>query len=88
MGRRSYTMHPHGVFYKKSSEGAHYLDNTKGSMKSDDAVKPGEVHKYDWTVREDEVPREGDEPCIAWVYHSHYEPSSDINTGLVGKLPL
>lgn len=78
-------MHPHGVFYKKSSEGAKYDDNTTGFMKNDDGVKPGEVHKYEWSVREDEVPRDGDEACIAWVYHSHYVPSKDINTGLVGE---
>ena len=79
-------MHPHGVFYKKSSEGANYLDNTSGSMKSDDAVQPGKIHEYEWVIRKDEVPRDGDEPCIPWVYHSHYHPSNDINTGLVGIL--
>src|SRR5690348_15867509 len=27
---RPYSVHPHGVFYSKSSEGAAYLDNTSG----------------------------------------------------------
>ena len=35
------SMHPHGVFYTKSSEGAPYADGTNGAAKADDAVPPG-----------------------------------------------
>lgn len=34
-------MHPHGVWYVKSSEGALYNDGTSGADKSDDAVSDG-----------------------------------------------
>ena len=32
-----YSMHPHGVFYDKASEGAPYADGTSGADKADDA---------------------------------------------------
>ena len=34
-GHRPYSMHPHGVFYEKSSEGVPYNDGTTGSDKAD-----------------------------------------------------
>ena len=34
------SMHPHGVFYDKASEGAPYADGTSGARKADDAVPP------------------------------------------------
>jgi FtsP/CotA-like multicopper oxidase with cupredoxin domain len=39
--RLPYSVHPHGVFYEKNSEGAPYADGTSGFDKSDDAVLPG-----------------------------------------------
>src|SRR5580692_11375354 len=45
-----YSMHPHGVFYKKDSEGALYDDATSDSDKVDDAVPPGKTHVYIWEV--------------------------------------
>src|ERR1035441_10084759 len=41
-----YSMHPHGVFYDKSSEGALYDDGTSGADKADDAVPPGGTYTY------------------------------------------
>ena len=35
------SIHPHGVFYQKTSEGAPYADGTSGAAKDDDAVPPG-----------------------------------------------
>ena len=32
-GGQEYSMHPHGVFYGKDSEGALYEDNTKGTLR-------------------------------------------------------
>ena len=78
-------MHPHGVFYKKPSEGADYLDDTSGRAKRDDGVAPGKEHKYEWKVKPENGPKDGDDECIPWVYHSHIVPSRDINTGTVGK---
>jgi FtsP/CotA-like multicopper oxidase with cupredoxin domain len=44
------SMHPHGVFYDKSSEGAPYNDATTGKDKADDAVPPNGQHTYLWKV--------------------------------------
>src|SRR6195952_5802484 len=40
------SIHPHGVFYKKNSEGAPYSDGTSGAAKDDDAVPPGGAYTY------------------------------------------
>ena len=40
------SVHPHGVFYAKSSEGAPYNDGTSGADKADDAVPTGGRHIY------------------------------------------
>ena len=44
------SVHPHGVFYAKDSEGAPYADGTSGADKADDAVAPGTRHTYVWKV--------------------------------------
>jgi FtsP/CotA-like multicopper oxidase with cupredoxin domain len=46
------SMHPHGLFYEKGSEGAPYQDGTTGDKKGDDAVGPGEERTYLWEVPE------------------------------------
>ena len=43
---RPYSMHPHGVFYRKDSEGLAYLDGTTGADRLDDAVAPHGTHIY------------------------------------------
>ena len=87
MAKRQFSMHPHGLSYAKSSEGALYRDNTTHSMKKDNAVAPGMIHKYEWFVKEENGPLIGDQPCIASVYHSHTTSvAMDINTGLIGEL--
>ena len=43
-GDRPYSVHPHGVFYTKSSEGVPYNDGTSGGDKADDGVPPGGTH--------------------------------------------
>ncbi len=40
------TVHPHGVFYDKDSEGSPYADGTSGANKADDSVSPGDQHTY------------------------------------------
>ena len=40
-GNRPYSVHPHGVIYKKDSEGAGYADGTNAADKSDDGVHRG-----------------------------------------------
>ncbi|KAL7847206.1 hypothetical protein SRHO_G00221860 [Serrasalmus rhombeus] len=83
---RSYSMHPHGVFYEKNSEGALYPDGTSGALKQDDGVPPGGTHTYTWTVKPEYTPTEGDSNCLTWAYHSHVVASRDISSGLIGAL--
>jgi len=81
------SMHPHGVFYKKNSEGAPYQDGTSGAHnKGDDVVKPGEEHTYTWEVPERAGPGPMDPTSIMWMYHSHVDESDDTNTGLIGPI--
>ncbi|MCP4329213.1 MAG: multicopper oxidase domain-containing protein [Alphaproteobacteria bacterium] len=83
---RPFTMHPHGVFYDKASEGAPYADGTAGADKADDAVPPGATHTYVWEVPERAGPGPNDPSSIAWLYHSHVDAVRDSNAGLVGAI--
>ncbi|KAG8542916.1 hypothetical protein GDO81_025826, partial [Engystomops pustulosus] len=83
---RSYTLHPHGVFYKKDSEGAFYPDGTSKSDKHDDAVPPGGHHTYNWIVKQEYAPTPEDPNCLTWIYHSHIDAPRDIASGLIGAL--
>uniref|UniRef100_A0A8B9JHN5 ferroxidase n=1 Tax=Astyanax mexicanus TaxID=7994 RepID=A0A8B9JHN5_ASTMX len=83
---RPYSIHPHGVFYEKDSEGALYPDGTSGQNKADDAVAPGQSYTYKWKVKEEFAPMESDSTCLTWIYHSHVDAPKDIAAGLVGVL--
>ncbi len=50
-----FSMHPHGVFYVKESEGAGYQDGSSGANKN--GVPPGQTHTYTWEVPERAGPR-------------------------------
>ncbi len=80
------SMHPHGVFYTKSSEGAPYADSTSGADKSDDAVPPGGTHVYVWPVTDRAGPGPNDPSSILWMYHSHSNDERDVDAGLVGPI--
>jgi len=80
------SMHPHGVFYNKDSEGAPYMDGTGGADKADDGVPPGSTHTYIWTVPERAGPGHGDPSSVFWMYHSHVHETADVNAGLVGPM--
>ena len=79
------SMHPHGVFYLKDSEGAPYNDGTSGDDKKDDAVPTGGTHVYNWDVPERAGPL-GDRSTAFWMYHSHSNESRDVNAGLIGPM--
>ncbi|KAF4075782.1 hypothetical protein AMELA_G00222750 [Ameiurus melas] len=81
-----YSIHPHGLLYKKDSEGAWYPDGTSSGNKSDDAVPPGQVYTYTWKVTEESAPTESDSACLTSIYHSHVNAPKDIATGLIGVL--
>ena len=71
-------MHPHGVFYKKESEGAQYNDGTTGADKADDAVPPGGTHNYTWQVPERAGPTAHEGSSALWMYHSHVDEIRDV----------
>ncbi|KAJ7310482.1 hypothetical protein JRQ81_007404 [Phrynocephalus forsythii] len=84
--RRPFSIHPHGVFYRKDSEGSLYPDVSSQDLKKDDAIPPGGNHTYIWTVPEDHGPTADDPACLTWIYHSHVNAPKDISTGLIGPL--
>ncbi|XP_015237597.1 PREDICTED: hephaestin-like protein 1 [Cyprinodon variegatus] len=83
---RSYSIHPHGLFYKKDAEGALYPDNTSDALKKDDSVPPGGSFTYSWEVKPRFAPTTDDANCLTWVYHSHVNTPHDIASGLIGPL--
>jgi FtsP/CotA-like multicopper oxidase with cupredoxin domain len=85
-GTYPYSMHPHGVIYTKSSEGAPYADGTSGDDKADDGVPPGGTHVYLWPVPARAGPAPGEGSSVIWMYHSHTEEGRDINAGLLGPM--
>lgn len=79
-------MHPHGVKYAKSSEGALYNDGTSGADRADDAIPPGGGHTYIWEVPKRSGPGPHDESSVLWMYHSHVDPPADMQSGLIGPI--
>jgi len=82
------SVHPHGVFYEKDSEGAPYDDGTSGPDKSDDAVPTGGRHTYVWEVPERAGPGPGDGSSVMWMYHSHTDEVADTYAGLMGPMEI
>jgi FtsP/CotA-like multicopper oxidase with cupredoxin domain len=78
------SMHPHGVFYEKVSEGAFYHDGS--GNEGNQAVPPGATHTYTWPVPERAGPGPGDMSSVLWMYHSHVNEIADVNAGLVGPM--
>ncbi|XP_072897676.1 ceruloplasmin [Hemitrygon akajei] len=83
---RPYSLHPHGITYTKSNEGAFYPDNSTDLEKRDDIVNPGNNYTYTWTLTEDHSPAEDDFDCLTRIYHSHIDAPMDISAGLIGPL--
>ena len=79
-------VHPHGVFYKKDSEGAMYGDGSTGPDKADDAVPQGGTHTYTWEVPERAGPTEHEGSSAFWMYHSHNDEIRDVASGLLGPM--
>jgi FtsP/CotA-like multicopper oxidase with cupredoxin domain len=80
------SMHPHGVFYDKASEGAPYQDGTSGGQKDDDAVPTGGTHTYSWRVPDRAGPGPADGSSVMWMYHSHTDEVGDLYAGLTGMI--
>jgi manganese oxidase len=84
-GSRPFSMHPHGVFYEKSSEGAPYSDGAADG-RTGNGVPPGGTFTYVWLVPERAGPGPMDGSSVMWMYHSHVDEARDINTGLLGAI--
>jgi FtsP/CotA-like multicopper oxidase with cupredoxin domain len=82
------SMHPHGVFYDKTSEGAPYRDRTSGAQKRDDEVPPGHRHRYTWRVPERAGPGPEDGSSVMWMYHGHTDEIADTYAGLTGPIVI
>jgi FtsP/CotA-like multicopper oxidase with cupredoxin domain len=80
------SVHAHGVFYAKGSEGAPYADGTAAGAKADDAVPSGRRVTYTWKVPLRAGPGPMDGSSVLWMYHSHVDEVKDTNTGLVGPI--
>ena len=80
------SMHPHGVFYDKASEGAAYADGTRGRAAADDELRPGATHTYVWKVPERAGPASHDDSSVAWMYHGHVDEVADTYSGLMGTI--
>ena len=80
------SMHPHGVFYLKDSEGAPYEDGTDSTAKLDDGVPTGSRHTYIWPVPARAGPSHNEGSTAFWMYHSHTDEVGDVNAGLIGPM--
>jgi hephaestin len=86
-GTQSYSLHPHGVFYEKDSEGSYYNDGANDPSHNG-VVPPGATHTYTWKVPERAGPGPNDPSSVVWLYHSHnYEPR-DTDAGLIGAIVI
>ena len=83
---RPLSIHAHGVFYEKDSEGSPYADGTSGDDKHDDAVPAGQAYDYYYEVPERAGPGPDDGPSVLWLYHSHTDEIADTYSGLVGAM--
>ena len=80
------SMHPHGLFYLKESEGAQYNDGIFDSDKGGEAIQPGGNYTYTWQVPVRAGPGPGDPSSVLWMYHSHVDEVGDTYAGLVGPI--
>jgi hephaestin len=85
-GTHPYSLHPHGVLYKKDSEGSPYADGVAAEAKGGASVAPGKTFTYTWDVPERSGPGPSDPSSIVWLYHSHVAERRDVNAGLVGAI--
>ena len=85
------SIHTHGFFYLKPSEGASYLDGTvPGPSGPGDAIGPNEKYQYVYEVPERAGPGKGDKvSSLAWMYHSHaLSETKETQTGLMGFIAI
>ena len=83
----SYGMHPHGLRYDKTNEGALYQGANSGQPPGAGAEIPfGGSFDYKWVADPDSSPGPGDPSSLVWWYHSHITEQAETNRGLLGPI--
>uniref|UniRef100_A0A803TGS6 Coagulation factor V n=1 Tax=Anolis carolinensis TaxID=28377 RepID=A0A803TGS6_ANOCA len=86
LASRPYSLHAHGLYYEKSSEGRSYDDESPEWFKTDDAIMPNNTYTYVWYANKRSGPAEGQRACKTWAYYSAVNPEKDIHSGLIGPI--
>ncbi|KAH1185503.1 coagulation factor V-like [Mauremys mutica] len=86
LASRPYSLHSHGLFYEKSSEGSSYEDDSPDWFKKDDAVQPNDTYTYVWFATKRSGPIQPGAACRSWAYYSAVNPEKDIHSGLIGPI--
>ncbi|XP_060626735.2 coagulation factor V [Anolis sagrei] len=86
LASRPYSLHAHGLYYEKSSEGRSYDDESPEWFKTDDAIMPNNTYTYVWYANKRSGPAEGQRACKSWAYYSAVNPEKDIHSGLIGPI--
>ncbi|KAK7817877.1 hypothetical protein U0070_005520 [Myodes glareolus] len=86
LASRPYSLHAHGLFYEKSSEGKTYEDDSPEWFQEDNAVQPNSSYTYVWHAIERSGPENTGSACRAWAYYSAVNVEKDIHSGLIGPL--
>ncbi|KAF7251115.1 Coagulation factor V [Varanus komodoensis] len=86
LASRPYSLHAHGLYYEKSSEGRSYDDMSPELFKKDDAIMPNETYTYVWYASKRSGPVQDKRACRSWAYYSAVNAERDINSGLIGPI--
>ncbi|KAM9019874.1 coagulation factor V [Ara ararauna] len=86
LASRPYSLHAHGLFYEKSSEGSIYDDESPAWFKEDDQVQPNNSYIYVWYANRRSGPVQSGAACRSWIYYSDLNMEKDIHSGLIGPI--
>ncbi len=74
-------IHPHGLRYDKTNEGALYVPGGRGAV-----IPTNHRFTYHWYADESSGPGPGDPSSVVWWYHPHVDPTAEANAGLMGAI--
>ncbi|KAM6384427.1 coagulation factor V isoform 2-T2 [Alca torda] len=86
LASRPYSLHAHGLYYEKSSEGSMYDDESTAWFKEDDEVQPNNSYIYVWYANRRSGPVQPGAACRSWIYYSDVNLEKDIHSGLIGPI--
>uniref|UniRef100_A0A8C6J4Q0 Uncharacterized protein n=1 Tax=Melopsittacus undulatus TaxID=13146 RepID=A0A8C6J4Q0_MELUD len=86
LASRPYSLHAHGLFYEKSSEGSIYDDESPAWFKEDDQVQPNNSYIYVWYANRRSGPVQSGAACRSWIYYSDLNMEKDTHSGLIGPI--